>query len=248
MQGIILSGGRGLRLAPLTDNTNKHLLDIAGKPMIFYSLSILVSAEVTDITLVTNPNHVELFRSALSGPFGQQFDQLRIVPQKAKPGIAGSILMMPEEVRTGPYMVVLGDNIIGGSIRDARDHFDKNPDSALILLTEVQSPEAFGVVHMEDGRIKGIEEKPEKSDSHWAITEIYFFPIDLFEVASNVKPSNRGEFEVTDILSAYLEQERLEYQMLEHWWIDAGTHDSLALVKRLISGENIEENQDAEND
>ena len=114
MQGIILTGGKGTRLRPLTDNTNKHLLEICGRPMIYYSLSILVSAGINDVTLVTNPEHVESFRQALDGPFGKQFDPLRIVPQHDLPGIAGSIQMMPEKARRGPFMVVLGDNIIGG--------------------------------------------------------------------------------------------------------------------------------------
>lgn len=234
MQGIILTGGRGTRLMPLTKDTNKHLLDLCGRPMVYYSLSILVSAGVTDVTLVTNPEHVEPFDCAIVGPFRDQFKPLRIIPQTDKPGIAGSIQMMPKECRVGPYMVVLGDNIIGGSINGARKKFDADPDKALILLHEVKSPEAFGVAHIENGRLMAIEEKPEKPDSHWAITGIYFFPTDLFEIAGNVKPSGRGEYEVTDILSQYLKQGRLDYYMLEHWWIDAGTHESLAEAKRMI--------------
>lgn len=237
MQGIILTGGRGTRLLPLTEKINKHLLDVCGRPMVYYSLSILVSAGVSDVTLVTNPEHMESFDAAIGGNFRDQFNPLRIVPQTEKPGIAGSIQMMPPECRVGPYMVVLGDNIIGGSISEARDRFLKQPDKALILLTEVKSPESFGVAHIENGTLIAIEEKPEKSDSHWAITGIYFFPSDLFDIAAGIRPSRRGEYEVTDILSAYLARGRLEYHMLEHWWIDAGTHESLAEARRVICRE-----------
>lgn len=243
MQGIILTGGRGTRLMPLTENTNKHLLDLCGRPMVYYSLSIFASTGVNDVTLVTNPEHVEPFDKAINGPFRDQFHPLRIIPQTDKPGIAGSIQMMPKEHRVGPYMVVLGDNIIGGSINGARDKFLAKPDKALILLSEVKSPEAFGVAHIENGRLMAIEEKPERPDSHWVITGIYFFPTDLFALASNVGPSGRGEYEVTDILSQYLQHDRLDFYMLEHWWIDAGTHESLAEAKRMIcrDGETGEE-------
>jgi glucose-1-phosphate thymidylyltransferase len=238
MQGIILTGGQGTRLRPLTEHTNKHLLDICGRPMIYYSLSIFQSAGVTDITLITNPQHTEPFETALAGEIGKPFKPLRIIGQKEKPGIAGSIQMMPKDVRVGPYMVVLGDNLIGGSVQPARDRFEKKPDSALILLAQVQHPKAFGVAHMEDGKITNIEEKPKNPDSHWVITGIYFFPKDLFEMASRVRPSARGEYEVTDLLYEYLEEERLEYQMLDHWWVDAGTYKSLEQAKKLVAEEN----------
>jgi len=240
MQGIILTGGKGTRLMPLTKDINKHLLDVCGRPMIYYSLSILVSAGVTDVTLITNWHHVEAFDTAIANDFRKQFNHFRIVAQKDKPGIAGSMQMMPTQQRTGPYMVVLGDNIIGGSVRDIADRFRRNPDRAVILLSEVKSPEAFGVAHIENGRLIEIDEKPEKSKSHWAIIGVYFFPKDVFEIASKVKPSARGEYEVTDILSDYLRQGRLDHVMLEHWWIDAGTHESLAEARRMICREGEE--------
>jgi glucose-1-phosphate thymidylyltransferase len=241
MQGIILTGGQGTRLRPLTEHTNKHLLDICGRPMIYYSLSILHSVGVTDLTLITNPQHVEPFQTVLAGEIGKPFKPVRIIGQKEKPGIAGSIQMMPKEARIGPYMVVLGDNLIGGPVTAAKERFEKKPDSALILLAEVKQPKAFGVAHMEDGKITNIEEKPKNSDSHLVITGVYFFPVDLFEVAARVRPSVRGEYEVTDLLYEYLETERLEYLMLEHWWIDAGTHESLAQAREIIAGHNIKE-------
>jgi glucose-1-phosphate thymidylyltransferase len=242
MQGIILTGGKGTRLLPLTEQTNKHLLDLCGKPMIYYSLSIFISAGVSDVTLVTNPQHVDAFDRAITGRFRDQFDPLRIIAQREKPGIAGSIQMMPPDARVGPYMVVLVDNIIGGSVRDAKERFLRKPNSALVLLSEVTSPEMFGVVLIEEGRLAAVVEKPEHPHSHWAITGIYFFPNDVFDIAAEVRPSKRGEYEVTDILSEYLRQGRLEYQMLEHWWIDAGTHESLAEARRMIcrEGEEVE--------
>lgn len=247
MQGIILTGGKGSRLAPLTDNCNKHLLDICGRPMINYSLSMFLSAGVNDVTLVTNPHHVDDFTEAMSVGIGTQFETLRIVPQNDKPGIAGSILKMPEAYRSGPYMVVLGDNIIGDSVRKYRELFEEDTDNALILLSEVQSPEAFGVAHMENGRVVEIEEKPEDQpgsrSSHWAITGIYFFPSDLFDIASKVKPSARGEYEVTDILNDYLKQGRLRHRLLDTWWFDAGTHEALAEVKRRICGDGSQESE-----
>ncbi len=248
MQGIILTGGKGSRLAPLTDNCNKHLLDICGRPMINYSISMFISAGILDVTLVTNPHHVDDFKKEMSVGLGTQFNPLRIIPQKDKPGIAGSILMMPEEHRKGPYMVVLGDNIVGGSVRKFRDAFEEDTEKALILLAKVQSPEAFGVVHMENDKIVSIEEKPDSQDSHWAITGIYFFPSDLFEIASKVEPSGRDEYEVTDILNEYLEQGRLRFKMLDYWWLDAGTHEALTEVSQRISGELSEENESGEPD
>ncbi|MCP4568905.1 MAG: NTP transferase domain-containing protein [FCB group bacterium] len=237
MQGIILTGGQGTRLRPLTDTTNKHLLDICGKPMIHHSLSILASAGVKDVTLVSNPHHLDRFREILPDRFGGKFEILRFVPQQDKPGIGGSIQMVPKDIRRGPFMLVLGDNLLGGSTHDYRDSFEQNPDSALTLLSKVKSPKAFGVMKIENGRAVEIEEKPQNSDSHWAITGIYFLPSDLFEIASQIKPSARGEYEVTDILAIYLQQNRLEYQKLACWWVDAGTHKSLAQAKRLVSGE-----------
>ncbi len=236
MQGIILTGGQGTRLRPLTDHTNKHFIDICGKPMIHYSLSILASAAITDVTLVSNPNHVHLFGKLLTDNFDGRFKTMRFVAQKDKPGIAGSILMMPEAERRGPYMVVLGDNIIGGTVAASRERFEKDPHKALIHLAEVPYPKMFGVAHLDGEKLEAIEEKPEDDSSHWAITGIYFFPQDLFEIAAEVKPSGRGEYEVTDILSHYLSQGRLEYQMLTCWWVDAGTHRSLARARRLIGG------------
>lgn len=243
MQGILLTGGRGTRLLPLTRNTNKHLLDICGRPMVYYSLSILASAGVRDLTLVTNAEHVDAFDSAVTGNFRNQFNPFRIMAQTEKPGIAGSIQTMPEAYRTGPYLVVLGDNILGGSIREARESFVTDPDSALILLSEVKSPEAFGVARVENGKLTAIEEKPRNPESHWVITGIYFFPVDLFEIAAGVIPSRRGEYEVTDILSEYLRRGRLRYHMLEHWWIDAGTHESLAEARRMICRDDEKEDE-----
>ncbi len=247
MQGIILTGGQGSRLAPLTDDKNKHLIDICGRPMVSYSLSLLLSAGVTDVTLVTNPHHLDDFKKELSVGLGTQFDPLRIIPQKDKPGIAGSILMMPEDIRIGPYMVVLGDNIVGGSLKHLRDKFETDPNRAMIALSEVLVPTAFGVARLEKGKLVEIEEKPEKARSRWVITGIYFFPTDLFEIAETIKPSKRGEYEVTDILSVYLKQDRLDYHILEEWWVDAGTHESLEKVKGLIGcGEAGNEEQQTE--
>lgn len=238
MQGIILTGGHGTRLRPLTDHTNKHLLDICGKPMIYYSLAIFQSVGVRDITLITNPHHVEPFQDALRGELGEPFSPVRIISQSEKPGIAGSIQMMPAEDRVGPYMLVLGDNLVGGSLQTARERFEKDATKALILLAKVTSAKEFGVARMEDGKILEIEEKPKNPDSHWAITGIYFFPTDLFDIAAKVRPSARGEYEVTDLLYEYLEMERLEYQMLDHWWVDAGTHETLAEARLLVAAEN----------
>lgn len=247
MQGIILTGGKGTRLKPLTNHTNKHLLDVCGKPMVCYSLSIFVSCGVKDVTLVSNSEHVDDFRELLSDNFNGYFETLRFISQNnEKPGIAGSIQMMPPEIRRGPYMLILADNIIGGSANVFRSKFDEDPESALILLTEVQSPNAFGVAHFEDDLLTEIEEKPDANASHWAIAGIYFFPSDLFSFAEKVRPSRRGEYEVTDILAQYLNAGRLQYQMLPYWWVDAGTHESLARAKRLICGEISPETLDTE--
>lgn len=236
MQGIILTGGKGSRLRPLTNNTNKHLLNINGLPMIYYSLSIFVAAGVDEINLISNAWQVDDFKSVIHHYYGDKFKTIRIIPQtNHKPGIAGSIQELPSEHRRGPYMLVLADNLIGGSITEFRKQFDKNPDKALILLSEVQSPKSFGVVHMENEQIKLIEEKPETEDSHYAITGIYFFPEDLIDIAAKVQPSRRGEYEITDVLEYYRKSERLDYAHLPFWWIDAGTHETLARARELLS-------------
>lgn len=227
-----------MRLRPLTDRHNKHLIEICGRPMVAYSLAAFVSAGVRDVTLVTNPHHIADFdRVAEADGLARLFDSFRVVPQKEKPGIAGSILMMPKSHRIGPYMVVLGDNIIGGSLRPFREEFERDPDRALILLTEVTSPEAFGVARIENGRVQAIEEKPEKPDSHWVIIGVYFFPKDIFEIAGQVRPSDRGEYEITEVLNAYLREGRLDYRLIDFWWIDAGTHASLEEARRMINPE-----------
>lgn len=203
--------------------------------MIYHSLSILISAGVRDVTLVSNPEHIDQFESLLADRMPEPFEAMRFVAQKDKPGIAGSIQMMPEKERRGPYMLVLGDNLLGGSSLKYRRRFEEKPDSTLMLLADVPSPKEFGVAHIEEGNLEGIEEKPKKPNSRWAITGIYFFPKDLFEIAAKVQPSGRGEYEVTDILSDYLAQGRLEYEILDCWWVDAGTHESLARAKSLLN-------------
>jgi glucose-1-phosphate thymidylyltransferase len=235
MKGVILAGGTGSRLFPLTKVTNKHLLPVYNAPMIYYPLSTLVNAGIQQILVVTGGRNAGDFLRLLSN--GKEFGlkHLNYTYQEGEGGIADALRLAENFADGGKICVVLGDNILQGSIKQAAEDFDRQPKGAHILLKEVANPERFGVPVFEGDRIVRIEEKPSRPASRFAVTGIYFYDATVFEKANQLKPSGRGELEITDVNNAYLQEGTLTYSVLEGWWTDAGTFESLRSATNLVA-------------
>ena len=227
MKGVVLAGGTGSRLYPLTRVTNKHLLPVYDKPMIFYPLQSLVDAGIQDILIVTGGNSAGDFLRLLRNGKDFGLTQLSFAYQEGEGGIADALRLAEHFARGEKICVFLGDNIIEGSIRGAKEKFERQERGAMILLKEVPDPERFGVPMFNGEHIVRIEEKPKAPQSPYAVIGIYFYDWTVFNRIRTLKPSQRGEFEITDINNSYLAENQLAYEMLEGWWTDAGTFDSL---------------------
>jgi glucose-1-phosphate thymidylyltransferase len=227
MKGIVLAGGIGTRLYPLTRVTNKHLLPVYDKPMIFYPLQTLVDAGIRDILIVTGGQNAGDFLRLLQN--GKEFglQQLSFAYQEGEGGIADALRLAEPWAKGDKICVVLGDNIIEGDMREAATAFEQLEKGAMVLLKEVPDPERFGVPVFEQGRIVRIEEKPKKPLSPYAVIGIYFYDGTVFDRIRTLKPSGRGEYEITDINNSYIAEGTLQYTQLEGWWTDAGTFESL---------------------
>src|SRR5437762_2678641 len=227
MKGIILAGGTGSRLYPLTKVTNKHLLPIYDKPMIYYPLRTLVEAGIREVLIVTGGNNAGDFLRLLSN--GKEFGlkDIHYTYQEGEGGIADALRLAENFAGGDRICVILGDNIVEGNIRGALDHFARQPRGARILLKEVPDAERFGVAEIAGDRILGIEEKPAHPKSNYAVTGIYMFDNSVFEKIGRLVPSGRGELEITDVNNAYIREGTLHFSFLEGWWTDAGTFDSL---------------------
>jgi len=235
MKGVVLAGGTGSRLAPLTKITNKHLLPIYNKPMIYYPIRTLVDAGINDILIVTGGRNSGDFLRLLGN--GKEFGlkHLNYTYQEGEGGIADA-LNLAEHFADGPRIcVILGDNIIEGSIRDAVEDFRKQEKGARILLKEVQDAERFGVAEMREGCVVGIEEKPRNPKSRYAVTGVYLYDETVFNKSRYLEPSSRGELEITDVNNAYIHEGSLTYSFLEGWWTDAGTFESLLRATNLVA-------------
>jgi glucose-1-phosphate thymidylyltransferase len=234
MKGVILAGGMGTRLFPLTKVTNKHLLPVYDKPMIYYPIQCLVNAGVKDIMIVTGGNDAGDFLRLLGN--GKEFGlkDIAYTYQEGAGGIADALRLSEHFIDNDRFVVILGDNIIEGNIRKSVEAFRKQPRGARILLKEVPDPERFGCPVFEGGRIVAIEEKPTKPKSRFAVIGIYLYDETVFDITRSLKPSARGEFEITDVNNAYLKAGALEYDTLEGWWSDAGTFPSLHKVSNLV--------------
>jgi glucose-1-phosphate thymidylyltransferase len=234
MKGVVLAGGTGSRLFPLTKITNKHLLPIFDKPMIFYPLQALVSAGIEDIMVVTGGKNSGDFLRLLGN--GKEFGlkHLNYTYQEGEGGIADALALAEHFADGQKICVILGDNIIEGNIRAAVDDFKKQPKGAKILLKEVPDAERFGVAEMRDGRIVGIEEKPKQPKSNYAVTGIYMFDETVFSKVRELVPSRRGELEITDVNNAYIAEGSMTFSYLDGWWTDAGTFDSLLRAANLV--------------
>jgi glucose-1-phosphate thymidylyltransferase len=235
MKGVVLAGGTGSRLAPLTKITNKHLLPIFNKPMIYYPIQTLVDAGINDILIVTGGRNSGDFLRLLGN--GKEFGlkHLNYTYQEGEGGIADALNLAEHFADNQPICVILGDNIIEGSIRGAVTAFKEQGRGARILLKEVPDAERFGVAELRDGKIVGIEEKPKQPKSHYAVTGIYLYDETVFDKSRVLKPSGRGELEITDVNNAYVREGTLEYSFLEGWWTDAGTFESLLRATNLVA-------------
>ena len=236
MKGIILAGGTGSRLAPLTKVTNKHLLPVGKYPMIYYSIAKLKEANIEEIMIVTGRNHAgDIINLLGSGfDFGVKFTY-RI--QDKAGGIAEALNLAEDFVRDDLMTVILGDNIFTGDIKPYIDDYLNQNGGAKILLKEVTDPHRFGVPEIMNDLISSIEEKPAVPKSNYAVTGIYMYDSQVFSIIKDLKPSNRGELEITDVNNAYIALNQLKYGIVSGDWIDAGTHDSLARASKIV--ENI---------
>ncbi|MBD3160760.1 MAG: NTP transferase domain-containing protein [Candidatus Latescibacteria bacterium] len=235
MRGVVLAGGLGTRLSPLTKVTNKHLLPIYDKPMIYYPIETLVRAGVRDILLVTGGNNAGDFLRLLGN--GKEFGLSHIdyVYQEGEGGIAEALGLARYYAKDDRIVVVLGDNIIEADVTPYVESFRRQKEGAKILLKEVEDPERFGVAEVEGDRVVGIEEKPKKPKSRYAVTGVYFYDAWVWEVISTLRPSDRGELEITDVNNAYIEKGQMTFDVLPGWWTDAGTFNSLYRANRLIA-------------
>jgi len=235
MKGVILSGGLGTRLHPLTKVTNKHLLPIYDKPMIYYPIQTLINAGIDDILIVTGGNNAGDFLKLLGN--GKEFGLKHIsyTYQEGEGGIAEALGLAEFFVSGEKVCVVLGDNIIEKNIRRAVKIFQKQKEGAKILLQEVPDPQRFGVPELREDRIIRIEEKPRNPKSKYAVVGVYLYDNDVFNIIKTLKPSNRGELEITDVNNRYIEKGLMTWDILEGWWTDAGTFESLLRANQLVA-------------
>jgi glucose-1-phosphate thymidylyltransferase len=234
MKGVILAGGLGTRLHPLTKVTNKHLLPIYNKPMIYYPIETLVNAGIRDILIVTGGNEAGHFLRLLGN--GKEFglQHINYTYQEGQGGIADALSLAEFFCKNEKVCVILGDNIIEKNIIKAAREFEQQPRGAKIMLKEVPDPQRFGVPVFEAGKIVKIEEKPKHPRSHYAITGIYFYDSAVFDIIRPLVPSARGELEITDVNNAYIDRGEMTWDVLDGWWTDAGTFESLLLASQLV--------------
>jgi len=236
MKGVVLAGGLGSRLYPLTKITNKHLLPVFDKPMIHYPIQCLVNAGITDIQIVTGGNYAGDFLQLLGngGDFGLK--DLSYTYQQGEGGIADALKLAEHFVDGEKIVIVLGDNIIQGNIKAAVESFAAQPDGAKIMLKEVPDPQRFGVATLgENGTVTKIAEKPAQPESNKAVIGIYMYDARVFDYIRELKPSNRGELEITDVNNAYIAAGNMTAEILEGWWTDAGTFESLRRASNLVA-------------
>jgi glucose-1-phosphate thymidylyltransferase len=237
MKGVVLAGGLGTRLLPLTRVTNKHLLPVYNKPMIFYPIQTLVNAGITDIMIVTGGSNAGDFLRLLGN--GEEFglQRMHYTYQKNEGGIADALRLARHFVGDDKVVVILGDNFVQGSIRKAVEDFERQPEGAKIFLKEVSNPQEFGVAELQGDRVVRIIEKPKDPPSSFAVIGIYMYPPDVFDICDTLKPSGRGELEITDVNNEYIRRGCLTYEILEGWWADCGSFDALLRSNLLVARE-----------
>src|SRR3989344_5047773 len=236
MKGVILAGGKGLRLYPLTKVTNKHLLPVGNEPMIFNPIKKLKEAGIKDIMIITSTEHmgdiVELLGSGEE--FGVNFTY-RV--QESATGIAHALSLARNFAKGVKIMVILGDQITTGSLKNAVEIFESNGRGAKVFLKEVHDPSRYGVATIQDQSVTEIEEKPSQPKSNYAVIGYYLFDEKVFDIISKIKPSERGEYEITDVNNEYIKLGELSYEILDGEWTDAGTFESLLHANKMLMPE-----------
>lgn len=228
MKGVVLAGGLGKRLFPLTKITNKHLLPVYDQPMIYYPISTLVNAGITDIMIVTGGNHAGEFLQLLGNGKDFGLNGLRFAYQEGEDGIASALALAKHFVGKDRFCTILGDNIIEDNLRPQVSEFVTSDLGAYLFLKEVEDAHRFGVAELgADQRIISIEEKPRQPKSNYAVIGVYLYNHTVFDVISELKPSARGEYEITDVSNFYVQRNSCGYSILPGWWSDAGTFESL---------------------
>jgi glucose-1-phosphate thymidylyltransferase len=235
MKGVILAGGLGSRLHPLTKITNKHLLPVYDRPMIYYPIQTLINAGIDDIMVVTGGNSAGDFLRLLGN--GREFglSHLNYTYQEGEGGIADALRLVEHFADEQPICVVLGDNIIEGNIKHVAEQYSQQGKGAKILLKKVPDPERFGVPVLDGDTVLQIEEKPKVPRSEYAVLGIYFYDATVFDVIRTLKPSGRGELEITDVNNHYINRGEMTWGELEGWWTDAGTFESLLRASNFVA-------------
>lgn len=233
VKGVILAGGEATRLKPLTKVTNKHLLPVGRKPMIFYPIEKLIGAGVEEILIVTGVNHMgDIVNLLGSGKdFGCHFTY-RV--QDEAGGIAQALGLAENFAKDSSVAVILGDNLFEDSLKAFHDKFVDQKEGAQIILKTVHDPHRFGVAEIDGDNVLSIEEKPEHPKSNMAVTGIYFYDSTVYEIIKTLKPSGRGELEITDVNNEYIRMGKMSCAEFDGWWSDAGTFDSLSYVQNLV--------------
>lgn len=243
MKGVILAGGNGTRLLPCTKIVNKHLLNLYNRPMIYYPLQTLIQAKIEEILIVTGGNNPGDFLKLLGNGKDFGLKGLHYTYQEGSGGIADALGLAEDFADGGKIAVILGDNIIEDKIKDFVDKYQqqeftvngKKVGGAKIFLKPVDDPERFGVAEVKDGKVVSIEEKPKQPKSNYAVTGIYMYDAQVFDMIRQLNPSERGELEITDVNNFYIKQGTMSYEILKGYWTDAGTFDSLLRATNLVA-------------
>ena len=235
MKGVILAGGLGTRLFPLTKITNKHLLPVYDRPMIYYPIEALVNAGIDDIMIVTGGRKSGDFLSLLGNGKDFGLKHLNYTYQEGEGGIAEALGLAEHWAARSPICVILGDNLIERNIRKAVVNFREQKRGAKIMLKEVPDPERFGVAILEGKKVVRIVEKPKSPESNLAVIGVYMYDPRVFEIIKTLRPSDRGELEITDVNNWYIRDGSMTFEVLEGWWTDAGTFPSLHRASNLVA-------------
>ena len=235
MKGVVLAGGLGTRLRPLTSVTNKHLLPVYDRPMIYYPIQTLVNAGITDIMIVTGGNSAGDFLKLLGNGKAFGLKHLNYTYQEGEGGIAEALSLVEHFTAKQPVCVVLGDNIIEGNIAAAVAAYKEQGKGAKIILKRVPDPERFGVPELSGQNVLRIEEKPKEPKSEYAVIGIYMYDAEVYDIIRTLKPSCLGELEITDVNNAYIKREEMTWEELDGWWTDAGTFESLLRASNLVA-------------
>jgi len=235
LKGVVLAGGLGTRLRPLTSVTNKHLLPVFNQPMIYYPIQTLVNAGITDIMVVTGGSSAGEFLRLLGNGKAFGLKHLNYTYQEGEGGIADALSLVEHFAAGEPVCVVLGDNIIEGNILSAVNAYRGQGGGAKIILKKVPDPQRFGVPRLDGNKVVSIDEKPKVPQSDYAVIGIYMYDGEVYDIIRSLIPSGRGELEITDVNNAYIKRNQMTWEELDGWWTDAGTFESLLRASNLVA-------------